>query len=134
MSSAKKPQSGNGRKRARYSQAPRYREIPIEVVVLSSLPRADPKVLLREPDAETWSVEMLIIENNFINGNLGVWDAAATSHAIHQILVRVPDNQAAMEEFGDDAFGIGVRYLGVKPTGLAHDALVQVAADLEFDL
>ena len=134
MSSAKKPQSGNGRKRARYSQPPRYREIPIEVVVLSTLQRADPKVILREPDAETWAVETLITDNSFINGNLGVRDAAATSHAIHQILVKVPDNQAAMEEFGDDVFGIGVRYLGVKPTGLAQQALVQVAADLEFAL
>ena len=122
------------RKRRRELAFPRYRDVTCEIVNVTKVMCTTPYVFCRDDDDGDWSLRLILLNGEFLIHQMAPHDPHATMHPIHQVMVKVPVNEAAREELPEHYYGYCIRYLGPSLTTISSWALSMAAQRLHYTL
>ena len=107
---------------------PRYKDVPLEIVILSPTREQVLNIVYRDDESGDWTLAMImVIEDSFIASVLAPFDPGLEWYTIHQVMVKIPDNEEARNEMNINLLGLCHRYMGTSPSSLSRFALWHIA-------
>ena len=107
---------------------PRYKDVPLEIVILTPTREQVLNIVYRDQESGDWTLGMtMVIEDSFIASMLAPFDPGLEWYTIHQVMVKIPDNEEARNEMNINLLGLCHRYMGTSPSSLSRFALWHIA-------
>ena len=124
---------GGSRKRAHSPTMPRYKDVPLEIVILTTTREPVLNVVYRDDEAGDWTLgKIMIVEDPFMSSVLAPFDPGLEWYTVHQVMVKIPDNEEAQHEMHVNLLGLCHRYMGTSPSPLSRFAFGHICERLSL--
>ena len=110
---------------------PRYKDVPLEILIVSPTREPVLNVVYRDEQAGDWTLgKIMIVEDPFMSSVLAPFDPGLEWYTVHQVMVKIPDNEEAQHEMHVNLLGLCHRYMGTSPSPLSRFAFGNICERL----